>query len=155
MKQFTVNGHTYKLDAISASEALDFGLEAVEAITPLIGGLNQLKEADFEGKIMSEKGLQILASLASGYNAAKIKPVFRKAINYVITDKDEYLRDVGVFERHFTQENPEGLLIVPLMATWEIARPFLPSWLPTMLQNASLKAKSILSPSNTPPTGGK
>ena len=154
MKQFVVNGRTYSLDVISASEAMSFGFECAEAIAPLIGGLSQLKEVALDDKGISDKGLAIIASMASGFQAKKVEAISRRALQYVITDKNEYLRDPKVFENHFVNENPEGLMIVPLRAAWEIARPFLPSWLPTTLQNMKSKAASLASPSTSPQSDG-
>ena len=156
MKQFTVNGQAYGVDAISASEAMAFGFECAEALAPLIGGLGQLKNINLQDG--QENNLLIIAASAvSGFNAKKIEAVGRKALNYIYTiPKNEYLKNADVFERHFTQENPKGLLVVPLVAAWEIARPFLPDWLTTIAQSTSLKMKSaaVESVSNTPQSNG-
>jgi hypothetical protein len=155
LKQFTVNGQTYTLDAISASEAMSFGFECAEALAPLIGGLGQLKNVNLQSG-QENNLLLIAASAASGFNAKKVEVIGRKAVNYVITSKNEYLKNADVFERHFTQENPKGLLVVPLVAAWELARPFLPDWLTTIAQNTSLKMKSAAaeSASSTPQSSG-
>lgn len=157
LKRFTVSGHVYTLDAISASEAMAFGFECAEALAPLIGGLGQLRNINLQDSEQGNNLLMIAASAASGFNAKKIESVGRKALQYTITDKNEYLKNADVFERHFTQENPKGLLAVPLVAAWELARPFLPDWLTTIAQSASLKMKEAAAPasqSSTLPSNG-
>jgi hypothetical protein len=116
LMSFTVNNRTYHVDTMPPNVAFDLNWDVAAALAPLIAS-GQSKAAG--GTTITA----ILGEVTPGLGDS-LREICKRAVKYVITPDNTYLRDEATFNKWFS-EHPEDLMAVPVMAVREIARNFL------------------------------
>ena len=117
---FSLDGVTYRFEALNPLEAMRFGNRVFKVFGPALLSLASAKK---DGGEMAGEG--VLASLAPALSEME------EALRRCYTPQNEALRDEVVFNRWF-MEHPDQLYGAGLLAVWHLVKDFFPKTLATL-----------------------
>lgn len=126
LKSFTVNKHTYQLEALPPASGLAFGLKAATVLGPVLGDLISI--ADRRDGISNQEVIALLGNSLGNLNDAKVLELCNEALTHCYTPENESLKDGGVYDKWFS-EHPDELLIAAGKAVFLLAKDFFPQGL--------------------------